>query len=81
MAGGLARLWNSLRSVLGSWPVSRVEGRTNRIGAILAGTTDHEVAEIMGWAPERVSHIRRVYVDQARVVVAIGERIAVRAVN
>ncbi|MEG3153487.1 site-specific integrase [Sphingomonas sp. RB1R13] len=48
---------------------------------ILAGTTDHEVAEIMGWAPERVSHIRRVYVDQARVVVAIGERIAATAVN
>jgi integrase len=37
--------------------------------------TDREAAEIMGWSPERVADIRRVYVDQARVVVAIGERI------
>lgn len=42
---------------------------------ILSGLTDREVADIMGWSPERVATIRRVYVDQARVVVAIGERI------
>jgi hypothetical protein len=29
----------------------------------------------MGWAPERVAAIRRVYVDQTRVVVALGERL------
>jgi integrase len=40
-----------------------------------AGLTDQEVAEIMGWAPEQVAAIRRVYVDQARVIVAIGQRI------
>ena len=28
-----------------------------------------------GWSPQQVADIRRVYVDQARVVVAIGERI------
>jgi hypothetical protein len=32
----------------------------------------------MGWSPERVAHIRRVYVDHARVVVEIGRRIAER---
>lgn len=42
---------------------------------ILAGLTDQEAGDIMGWAPDRVATIRRVYVDQARVVVAIGERI------
>jgi len=29
----------------------------------------------MAWEPERVAKIRGVYVDQARVVVAIGQRI------
>lgn len=43
---------------------------------ILAGLTDQEAADIMGWSPDQVSGIRRVYVDQARVIVAIGERIA-----
>lgn len=40
-----------------------------------AGLTDQEVADIMGWSPQQVADIRRVYVDQARVVVAIGRRI------
>ena len=40
-----------------------------------ANLTDQEVAEIMGWSPQQVADIRRVYVDQARVVVAIGQRI------
>jgi integrase len=43
---------------------------------ILAGLTDEEAANVMGWSPQRIATIRRVYVDQARVVVAIGERIA-----
>ena len=42
---------------------------------IMAGLTDQEVAEAMAWSPEQVSTIRRVYVDQARVVVALGKRI------
>jgi integrase len=42
---------------------------------ILAGLTDEEAADTMGWSPEQVATIRRVYVDQARVVVALGERI------
>jgi integrase len=43
---------------------------------ILNGLTDKDVAECMAWSVERVAGIRRVYVDQARVVVAIGLRIA-----
>jgi integrase len=43
---------------------------------ILAGLTDEEVAHILSWSVDRVATIRRVYVDQARVVVAIGERIS-----
>lgn len=41
--------------------------------------TDDEAAGIMGWSPGRVAHIRRVYVDDARVVVALGARIAARS--
>jgi len=40
--------------------------------------TDKEAADIMGWSPERVGHIRKVYVDGSKVVVAIGRRIAER---
>lgn len=40
--------------------------------------TDEEAGEVMAWSPKRVAAIRRVYVDGARVIVAIGERIAAR---
>ena len=43
--------------------------------------TDTEIAEVMGWSPQRVGNIRRTYVDQSRVVVAIGQRIAAGSVN
>jgi integrase len=39
---------------------------------ILAGLTDEEAGNVMGWSPDRIATIRRIYVDQARVVVAIG---------
>ncbi|RYD49948.1 MAG: hypothetical protein EOP60_12800 [Sphingomonadales bacterium] len=39
---------------------------------------DGEAAEITGWSPGRVAHIRKVYVDPERVVVALGERIAAK---
>lgn len=39
------------------------------------GLSDAEAAGIMGWSTERVATIRRVYVDQTRVVVALGERL------
>lgn len=42
----------------------------------IAGLTDQEVAGIVGWSPGGVAEIRRLYVDQARTVVAMGERLA-----
>lgn len=40
--------------------------------------TDEQAARIMAWSKEKVARIRSVYVDDARVVVAIGERIAAK---
>jgi integrase len=37
--------------------------------------TNQEIAELMGWSPDQVDGIRRTYVDQDKIVVAIGERI------
>ena len=37
--------------------------------------TDHQAAEVMEWSPDRVSLIRKIYVDQSLVVIAIGERL------
>lgn len=44
----------------------------------LAELTDRQIADIMGWTVEQVATIRRLYVDQASTVVAIGERLARR---
>ncbi|WP_324808442.1 hypothetical protein SH584_02985 [Sphingomonas sp. LY29] len=38
--------------------------------------SDVEITDIMGWSPDEVSRIRKVYVDQRATIVAIGERIA-----
>ena len=43
---------------------------------MLAGLTDQEIADILGWNSRDVAAIRAKYVSQARVVIAIGERIA-----
>lgn len=43
---------------------------------ILAGLTDEEIAKILGWTTADVDRIRSKYVNDARVVIAIGERIA-----
>lgn len=42
---------------------------------MLGGLTDQDIAEAMAWSPQRVSHIRRVYVDQRAVTMALGQRI------
>lgn len=42
---------------------------------MIAGLTDQEIADIVGWNTKDVASIRVRYVDQARVVVAIAERI------
>lgn len=38
--------------------------------------TDQEIADILGWTTKKVAVIRQKYVDQARVVIEIGKRIA-----
>lgn len=43
---------------------------------MIAGLTDREIADILGWSTKDVAAIRAKYVSDARVVVAIGERIA-----
>ena len=48
---------------------------------ILAGATDREIADVMAWSPDQVAGIRRVYVDQTRVIVAVGNRINDAAVK
>lgn len=42
--------------------------------------TDQEAAEIMAWSPEQVGQIRKVYVDHARVVVALADRMKAKQV-
>jgi hypothetical protein len=46
---------------------------------MIAGLNDQEIADILGWTTKQAALIRVKYVDQARVVVAIGQRIS--AVN
>jgi hypothetical protein len=45
------------------------------------GLTNEEIARIMAWAPDRVENIRRVYVDDAAIVVALAERIGASTVK
>lgn len=42
--------------------------------------TDDDAADIMGWSPQHVAQIRKVYVDQRATVVALGERIAAKQI-
>ena len=64
-------------------PIGRVADARETFATrlILSGLTDAEVAEIMAWSVEKVSGIRRTYVDQSRAIVAIGERIMKSSVN
>jgi hypothetical protein len=39
-----------------------------------AGLTDREIADIVAWSPANVATIRRTYVDDAQVVIALSER-------
>jgi len=43
---------------------------------VIAGRTDQEIANILGWDTKDVAAIRAKYVERARVVVAIAERLA-----
>jgi hypothetical protein len=37
--------------------------------------TNQEVADLMGWSPDQIDSIRRTYVDQSEIIVAIAEQI------
>ena len=37
--------------------------------------SDAQAAEIMGWSPDRVGMIRKVYVDQSQVIIAMGQKL------
>lgn len=43
---------------------------------MIAGLTDQEIADIVGWATKDIAAIRIKYVDKARVVVAIAKRLS-----
>ena len=43
--------------------------------------TDQQIANIMGWVSDKVARIRRIYVDQSRIIVALGERTRWSGVN
>lgn len=45
------------------------------------GLPDADVAEVMAWSVEKVSRIRRIYVDQSCRIMAIGKQIRRSAVN
>lgn len=42
----------------------------------IAGLTDQEIADIVGWDTKDIASIRARYADQSRVVIAIGERLS-----
>ena len=42
----------------------------------IAGLNDREIADIVGWNTKDIAAIRARYADQARVVIAIGERLS-----
>lgn len=42
----------------------------------IAGLNDREIADIVGWDTKDIAAIRAKYADQARVVIAIGERLS-----
>ncbi|WP_420142685.1 tyrosine-type recombinase/integrase, partial [Sphingomonas sp.] len=43
---------------------------------MMAGLTDQQIADILGWSTKDVASIRSRYVDQTRVVIAIGEMLS-----
>jgi len=43
---------------------------------VAMGLTDDEIARIVGWTAKRVSEIRARYVDEARVIVSLVERLS-----
>jgi integrase len=87
--GGFGGSFNSIRNVAGIVHVDDEGTERRKHLHDVRGTfctilltewelTDEEAAEIMGWSKERVSGIRKVYVDGNRLAMAIADRIAAK---
>lgn len=75
--GGLTGVFNSFRDAAGfdkHWH----DLRGTYVTELCPYLTDQQIAGIMGWSVTRIADIRRIYVDPARTVVAIGEALARR---
>lgn len=59
---GFDRRFHDLRGTCATW-------------LMIKGLNDHDVATVLGWKASRVSEIRARYVDQARVVISMAERL------
>lgn len=68
-----------------SWQKKQPEGFDRTIHDIrgtyatwlcMKGVTDSEIADVIGWKRERVAEVRRVYVNQARTIVSLVERLS-----
>ncbi len=85
--GGLTGQFNRVRDAAG---IVHVDEETGKVRSKhlhdLRGTfatrlmtetdlTDEEIADVLAWEPARVARIRKVYVDQRHVVMALGARI------
>ncbi len=46
------------------------------MAASAGGATNFQIANVIGWSEAQVATIRKRYVDEAAIIVAIGERIA-----
>ena len=42
----------------------------------IKGLTDEEIAKIIGWTAKRIAEIRARYVDEARVIISLAERLS-----
>jgi hypothetical protein len=78
--GGFGGSFNRVRDLAGVHTDGRkkhlhdVRG-TFAIKLFSKGIPDADIANIMAWSPDKVAGIRRVYVDQSAVIVAIADRV------
>lgn len=68
------RQWKHLHDIRGTFA-------TKLMATAGLNLTNAEIANLMGWSPEQVEEIRTHYVDDAAIVVAVGERLAQAAVK
>jgi integrase len=82
---GLNTAFNSVRDKVGIFHIDEVGNKRAKhihdlrgtfcTKLLKAGLSDEQVADVMGWSPDQVRGIRRVYVDRGQIAVAIGERL------